>query len=192
MALDTADKAQLRKQLLAQRRATPRQQCEAIHAAIARRVCESAPYQAAHTLFVYWSTDEEIDTHAIIADALRQGKRVCVPKCLPNRQMEARQIRSADDLTEETFGIPEPGAHCACVPPEDIDLCIVPALACDESGARLGYGGGYYDRFLPRSGACRMALCAHDRVLPQLPCQPHDVRCTYVVTEQKVMLIDKG
>lgn len=191
MALDTVDKQQLRDALLSQRSATLPEQRAAIHAAICQRVLGSDKYRAAKTLFIYWSTAEEIDTHTIIADALQHEKRVCVPKCLPGHRMQPRQILSERDLTEQTFGIPEPGAHCAPIPPSEIDLCIIPALACDRTGARLGYGGGFYDRFLPQTAAYRMALCAHDRILPQLPVQPHDIQCACIITEQEVMLIDK-
>ena len=191
MALDTVDKALLRKRLLTQRHALPQDRRDTINTEICQRVLESEPYRAAKTLFVYWSTADEIDTHAIVADAFKQGKRVCVPKCLPKHQMEARQITSEADLTEETFGIAEPGAHCIPVLPSEIDLCIVPALACDRTGARLGYGGGFYDRFLPKTAAYRMVLCAHERILLHVPTQPHDIRCACVITEQEVMLIDQ-
>lgn len=189
MALHTVDKAALRRRLLHSRHAVPQAEREAIHQAIFRKVLASEPYQKAETIFAYWSTEDEIDTHAIIEDALRQGKRVCVPKCMPGHRMEPRQIGSEADLTEETFGIPEPGAHCTVIPPEEIQLCLVPALACDASGARLGYGGGFYDRFLPQTPAYRMALCAQDRILEEVPAQEHDIRCHCIVTETEVMLI---
>ncbi|MDO5785632.1 MAG: 5-formyltetrahydrofolate cyclo-ligase [Eubacteriales bacterium] len=191
MALNTVDKVQLRNVLLAQRSAIPPEQRATINAAICRRVLGSEVYRIAGTLFIYWSTEDEIDTHTIVSDALRQGKRVCIPKCLPGHCMEPRQILSEQDLTEETFGIAEPGVHCTPVPPSEIDLCIIPALACDRTGARLGYGGGFYDRFLPQTAAYRMVLCTHERILPQLPVQPLDVRCACIITEQEVMLIDE-
>lgn len=189
MALHTVDKAELRHQLLHSRHIVPIEVRKAVHEAIRQKVLASEPYQNAGTIFAYWSTEDEIDTHHIIADALRQGKRVCVPKCMSGHRMEARQIMSETDLTEETFGIPEPGAHCPLIPPEEIELCLVPALACDASGARLGYGGGFYDRFLPQTPAYRMALCAQDRMLEEVPVQEHDIRCHCIVTETEVTLI---
>lgn len=106
--------------------------------------------------------------------------------------MQPRAITSEGDLTEETFGIPEPGAHCTAVPPDEIDLCLVPTLACDKTGARLGYGGGFYDRFLPQTSACRMALCAQARLLEQVPAEPHDIRCGCIITEQEVVQVHEG
>ena len=92
-------------------------------------------------------------------------------------------------MTEQTFGIPEPGEQCPEIAPEEIDLCLVPALACDASGIRLGYGGGFYDRFLPQTAACRMVLCAQERFLQQVPAEQHDMHCDCVVTENEVMRV---
>lgn len=163
-----------------------------INRAITANVLSQSVYQSCQTLFVYCSTPEEIDTRAIITDALRHDKRVCLPKCMPGHRMQLRQIASFDDLTEQTYGIDEPGSHCPVILPEQVDLCIIPALACDASGARLGYGGGFYDRFLTQTQACRMVLCAQERILPYVPVQPHDIRCDCIVTEQEVMLIHEG
>lgn len=182
-------KKQLRGELLRLRRETPRQQKQAIDRKICQHVINSPEYRQAQTIFAYWSTDEEIDTHAILADARQRGKRVCVPKCMKGHRMIARQICSEADLTEQTFGIPEPGAQCPEIAPEEIDLCLVPALACDASGIRLGYGGGFYDRFLPQTAACRMVLCAQERFLQQVPAEQHDMHCDCVVTENEVMRI---
>lgn len=182
-------KKQLRGELLRLRRETPRQQKQAIDRQICQHVINSPEYRQAQTIFAYWSTDEEIDTHAILADARQRGKRVCVPKCLKGHRMIARQICSEADLTEQTFGIPEPGEQCSEIAPEEIDLCLVPALACDASGIRLGYGGGFYDRFLPQTAACRMVLCAQERFLQQVPAEQHDMHCDCVVTENEVMRV---
>lgn len=182
-------KKQLRGELLRLRRETPRQQKQAIDRQICQHVINSPEYRQAQTIFAYWSTDEEIDTHAILADARQRGKRVCVPKCLKGHRMIARQICSEADLTEQTFGILEPGEQCPEIAPEEIDLCLVPALACDASGIRLGYGGGFYDRFLPQTAACRMVLCAQERFLQQIPAEQHDMHCDCVVTENEVMRV---
>ncbi len=182
-------KKQLRGELLRLRRETPRQQKQAIDRQICQHVINSPEYRQAQTIFAYWSTDEEIDTHAILADARQRGKRICVPKCLKGHRMIARQICSETDLTEQTFGIPEPGEQCSEIAPEEIDLCLVPALACDASGIRLGYGGGFYDRFLPQTAACRMVLCAQERFLQQVPAEQHDMHCDCVVTENEVMRV---
>lgn len=155
---------------------------------ISQNVLQSAQFQRAQTVFVYFSTNEEIDTHEIIQTGLAQGKRICLPKCLCGHRMEARRILSCSDLTEQSFGIPEPHDGCTVITPDQIDLCIVPALACDHRGFRLGYGGGFYDRFLPCVAGNTIALCASDRFFPTLPTDKYDVRCCCIITENEVYI----
>lgn len=187
MELVSMNKQELRKQLLEQRKNTPQAQQEYVNEMIFQAVTAHPKYLDSDTIFVYYSVNDEIDTHRLIEDALALGKRVCVPKCRPKHQMDACQILTQNDLTEETFGIPEPGAHCEVIHPEEIDLCIIPALACDEKGVRIGYGGGFYDRFLAKTDAFRMTLCAQSRMLEQLPAEPHDIPCNCIVTDQEVI-----
>lgn len=183
-----ATKQALRAQLLEQRRQTSAVQKKAIDDAITQRVLQYEWFAQAQTIFVYYSTEEEIATHALIQAGLRAGKVICLPKCLSGHRMEARQITSLADLTEQTFGIPEPGAHCAAIPREQIDLCIVPALACDREGYRLGYGGGFYDRFLDGISAHTAALCVSSRIYDILPRESFDIPCSRIYTENEVIL----
>ncbi|MGN1014067.1 MAG: 5-formyltetrahydrofolate cyclo-ligase [Butyricicoccus sp.] len=182
-------KSELRQLLLEQRRCTDKQEKQQIDDAIASRVLHSDQFQKAKTIFLYVSTEEEISTRDIIAAGLQNGKCICVPKCLPGHRMEARRITSWEDLTEQTYGIPEPGDHCPAIAPDDIELCLVPALACDRQGYRLGYGGGFYDRFLPQTGGMTTALCAASRLLSALPVEPYDVSCSCIITENEVLYL---
>ena len=179
-------KAQLRQELLPLRRALPPEEKQRIDREIAARVLQLDCFAQAQTVFLYYSTEEEISTREILHACWERGKTVCVPKCLAGHQMAARRICSLADLTEQTYGIPEPGAHCPEIPPEQIDLCIVPSLACDRAGYRLGYGGGFYDRFLCRTDAVTAALCAADRVFDRLPIDEFDISCRYIITEDEV------
>ena len=77
------------------------------------------------------------------------------------------------------------------IAPASIDLIITPALACDRAGFRLGYGGGYYDRFFARTAAAAMVLCAEVRLLDRLPREPHDRRCRWITTERRVLRTDE-
>lgn len=117
---------------------------------IAVRLRSLLCYRRAKTILVYVSMPIEVDTREIITKALSDGKHVAVPRCVPGtREMEFYLISSLDELTPGTFGVLEPTPD-----PERMlkdfshSLCVVPALACDRNGYRLGYGGGYYDRFL--------------------------------------------
>lgn len=182
-------KLALRAQLLEQRRRTSLPEKNRMDEDITRRVLQSDWFVQAQTIFVYYSTEDEIETHTLIDAGLRAGKTICLPKCLPGHQMEARRITTLADLTEQTFGIPEPGAHCPVIPRERIALCLVPALACDRKGYRLGYGGGFYDRFLSGIPARTAALCASSRIYDALPREDTDIACSRIYTENEVILL---
>lgn len=170
-------------QSLEQKRETGRQ--------ITGQVLASALYRRAACIFCYVSTPQEIDTHAILRHALAAGKMVCVPLCGARGEMSARRICAFDELHAGAYGILEPEDTAAEVAPAQIDLVIAPALACDRQGYRLGYGGGYYDRFLCRTDAACMALCAEARLLDRLPHEPFDRRCQWVITERRVLRTDE-
>lgn len=182
----TADKKEFRKEMLNLRGRLSDAQRQNCDEKIAFRVLEHPAYLQAKTIFIYYSVGDEISTMEIIDDALRSGKTVCLPRCETERQMSACVITSPADLTKETYGIPEPGDHCTVLAPEQLELCIIPALACDRKGHRMGYGGGYYDRFLPKTTARKMALCAAERFFEVIPYEPHDICCDFVVTENEV------
>lgn len=182
-----AEKAQLRQKMLALRAAEIPEARRLRDHAIAASMFTLAQYQAAHTIFCYCSTTEEIATDAIILDALAHGKRVCVPRCERPGEMTARLITSLDQLVPGKFDIREPTADQPIAAPTEIDFCIVPCLCADPQGFRLGYGGGYYDRFLCQTKAYTVALCAASRLLDEpLPRESTDVPCDCILTERQV------
>ncbi|MFV0497974.1 MAG: 5-formyltetrahydrofolate cyclo-ligase [Candidatus Fimivivens sp.] len=117
---------------------------------IAVRIRSLPSFRRAKTVLVYVSMPIEVDTREIIAKALSDGKRVAVPRCVPGtREMEFYLIDSLEELSPSTFGVLEPLPDPARLLRDfSHSICVVPALACDRGGYRLGYGGGYYDRFL--------------------------------------------
>lgn len=181
------DKDALRLRFLAQRAGLGADERSSIDAKIARQVLNHEIYRAAHTIFIYVATEQEIATQPIIRHALSCGKTVCVPLCGARGEMTARMITSLDGLQRGTYGILEPPVSAAEVPPDKLGLVIAPALACDRQGYRLGYGGGYYDRFLSRTTAVSAALCAGERLLEHLPHDRFDQRCQWIVTERQVL-----
>lgn len=103
--------------------------------------------------------------------------------------MTAYAISDLYQLQPGAYGIPEPPADLPIIPPEQIDLCLAPCLAADRNGFRLGYGGGYYDRFFARMSGVRAALCAADRLLEEpLPQEPTDLPCHLIFTETEVLV----
>ena len=138
----------------------------------------------ANTLLLYYGVGTEIHTQPLIQALLDQGKRVCLPRCLPEHQMEARAITTLEDLRPDKYGIPAPGEHCPVVPREDLDLVLVPGLCFDSRGNRLGQGGGYYDRYLEDYDGMSIGLCREDFFQVNLPREPLDVWVRYVLTEE--------
>ena len=181
------NKQNLRRRMLAQRAAQDAAEKRKADRQITECVLKSEIYRRASVVFIYVATPQEIDTHALIRQALADGKTVCVPLCGARGQMSARRIGSLAELHPGTHGILEPGEAAQEIDPVSIDLIIVPALACDRDGFRLGYGGGYYDRFLAQTKAVSMALCAEARLEQRLPREPYDRCCGWIITERRVL-----
>lgn len=182
-----AEKTLLRKKMLALRAAEIPETRRLRDRAIAEAVYALDAYQSAHTIFCYCATEEEIATDAILSDALAHGKRVCVPRCERPGEMTAREITDLSQLIPGKFGIREPQDDRPVIAPSEIDFCVVPCLCADSQGFRLGYGGGYYDRFLCQTPAFTAALCTFSRLLcTPLPREATDVPCDCIVTERQV------
>ncbi len=154
--------------------------------AIARQVRRLWQYKKHDILLVYVSTPIEVDTHRIIRQALADGKTVAVPRCVPGtRNMEFYRIDSMEELTDGAFGVREPAPDPHKLLPEDSDgLCIVPAFSYDWLGFRLGYGKGYYDRFLSRFRGQVIGICYSDCVQRTLPHGRYDRPVELLVTEK--------
>lgn len=182
------NKKELRAQMKRQRTSLSAAERTEQNTAICQRVLQDAAFQQAKTVFCYCATAEELDTRPILEQALADGKRLCLPRTRGKGMMDACEITDLAQLKPAAYGILEPDASCAAIEPAQIDLCIVPCLAADTQGFRLGYGGGYYDRFLPRTAAMRMLLCADARVLEQIPKEPFDVSCDLMITESRRIL----
>ncbi|MDY3618883.1 5-formyltetrahydrofolate cyclo-ligase [Agathobaculum sp.] len=180
----------LRQKFRRERRQTSCAEKREIDEAVVQRVLNSPEYQRSNTVFLYVATAEEIDTRAILQHALQNGKCVCVPRCGAHQQMTAHRINSLDELRETgSFGILEPAKETPLVRPDEIDFIVTPALACDQTGVRLGYGGGYYDRYLAQTTAHAAVLCAEKRLIDALPCDNYDQRCDLIFTERRVLRI---
>ena len=153
---------------------------------IFRYVAGLPEYEQADTLFCFVGTISEIDTAPILQDALRQGKRVGVPKCTARGIMEVREIRSLQDLEAGNYGIMEPGAHAPVIQPGEINLAVVPCMSCSSDGRRLGYGGGYYDRYLGSTRAVKAVICRGRIMRGDIPVEPHDQIMDMVISENGV------
>lgn len=152
----------------------------------------------AKTVLVYYSVGTEPGTLAIISKLLESGKKVCLPLCIDldeegkrtdaDEAMEARLIKSFDDLVPGAYGIPEPAEYTKVVRPGKIDLIILPCLTCDAKCNRMGHGAGYYDKYLKtvKPKCFTTALCYEEVMADELPVEPHDMPVDAVVTEKQV------
>jgi len=135
------------------------------------------------------SFGSEMETLPMIEQALAQGKRVAAPRADPERRaLIPCEIRDPQqDLAPGAHNIQEPKPHCPAVDLEAIDVVAVPAAVWAEDGHRLGYGGGYYDRFLARlPGAVRVGLGLEVQVVPEVPHGPDDLPVDVLVTDTEV------
>ena len=179
----TAEKAALRRRVRACLAGlSPRARRESDDALFARFL--SLPQvEEADTLLLYHGMGTEPDTSRLFPALWARGKRLCLPRCLPGRGMEARLIRPDSVLIPHRCGMLEPGEDCPPVDRADIGLVLVPGLAFDRSGGRLGQGGGYYDRWLTGFSGVTAALCRAPLLLERLPREGHDLPVALVVTE---------
>ncbi len=154
------------------------------------RIIESlkrlACYSNSKTIITYVSTDIEVDTHKLIKDSLKLGKRVAVPRCISKtRDMKFYYINSFDDLEKGTFSVYEPiPEKCEELKNYSHSICIVPALSFDVLGYRLGYGKGYYDRFLSKYFGMKIGLCYNDCIKRKLPRGRFDIPVDVLITEK--------
>lgn len=150
---------------------------------IQSRLILSREFREADTVLVYASRADEIATSMIIFAALANHKTVAVPRCSDDGTMRFYRIGGMSDLVTGRYGIPEPRDGCAPVEADARSLCVCPCLCCDMQGIRLGFGKGYYDRFLSGYEGTAAALCYADALLPELVREPHDVPVGMIVTE---------
>ena len=137
----------------------------------------------ARNIMLYFSVKREPNTHGIAEAALMAGKTVAFPYCFRGGIMQARTVRSLDELQPAMFGIPAPAVTAPVIRREELDLIIVPALVFDKGGYRIGSGGGYYDRYLPGIRAFTVGLGRERLFTDELPREPHDIAVDCVVTE---------
>lgn len=152
--------------------------------AIAAHLLAMPEYQAAETVFCFVGTEQEINTRPILEDALASGKILCVPLCVDRGMMELRRITSLDQLVTGAYGILEPMADTPVVETDAVDFAILPCTTCNHAGARLGKGGGFYDRFLSHYRGGTVLLCREKLIREEIPVEPHDYPIPWVLTER--------
>ena len=168
------DKKELRSMIRARKRAMTEAEIAEKSEKLGKLFAESALYKNARTIYGYMPYNQEVRTVPMLEQALRDGKKVAVPKCYG----EEMRFIYLDDLTQVEKGyanIPEPIAD-EPVADDETALVLMPGLAFDPQGHRIGYGGGFYDKFLAKEPSHpTLALCYDFQMLPHLETEAHDL-----------------
>ncbi len=182
-------KNELRKIFLARRDALPASTRERLSALITERLLNWPPFKQAQRLLLYASFKSEVDTYPLIKKALALEKEVYLPKTyFRPKRLRLFRLYTLGELRPGAFGIPEPPETNPELSPEKLELIVVPGVAFDRRGGRLGYGGGFYDRlFVEAKKARRVALAFSCQLTETLPLEPHDVLMHALITEKELI-----
>ena len=183
------EKNLIREEMNRKRNAMPEAEAESKSTAIEKRLIAATEYQKAHAVMFYAAKENEVQTRRTIEAAIKEGKTVLLPITNTERkEIEAGAIENYDnDLKKGAFGLMEPKKKRA-FDERKIDVVIVPGLAFDIEGHRLGYGLGYYDKLLHRlANAAKIGLAYDFQVVGKLPRESHDHPMDMIVTESRVI-----
>lgn len=180
-------KKALRKQMRALRGALPESACDTRSKEIATRVLGLDELQSASTVLAFASIRNEVRTELLVDALRRSDKRLVFPRVVAEG-LALHLVESTSELAEGAFSVPEPKDTAPRVDPSEVDFVLVPALAVDERGYRIGYGGGYYDRLLPlTTRACTCVLAFDFQLIAEVPNLPLDVPADLVVTDARII-----
>jgi len=153
--------------------------------AITQTIADSTAFRQASALLLYAPTRDEVNLLPLVRLARERGIPVAFPRCdTESTTMQFYILEPSAQLIEGAYGIPEPPANAPLCEPDENALCILPALGFDLSGGRIGYGKGYYDRFLAHFSGVRMGACYATLMLKRIPVEPHDLPVATVATER--------
>lgn len=183
-------KEKLRSAALGSRRALSFEDVFRISSLVQKRFLGTGLYRESKVISLYSSFSNEVLTEDIFERAAADGKQICYPRVVRGgvRHLEFFKVTSMDELSSGPYEIKEPAEGGVKVDPAGLDLVVVPGVAFDGTGARIGYGKGYYDRALGAVGCAIVGLAYEFQVLKEdIPCEPFDVRLTALVTEERVL-----
>ena len=183
------DKILIRQTLLRQRKdLSPLKKSQA-ESAMLGSLFDWKVFKKAEVIHIFISTPDEPDTRAIIEHCWNSGKKVAVPLVVPNTfDLIHSEIKSFDSLISGIYGIQEPSPESLIImTPDMFDLIIVPGVAFDRKGGRLGHGKGYYDRFLELTSAFRLGLTFNCQLLETVPTELHDVPMNAILSESGIV-----
>jgi 5-formyltetrahydrofolate cyclo-ligase len=149
-------------------------------------------WKRARTVMGYLSLADELDVSPVLSDALAHAKKVALPRYLPARGVYGAAEFRGEGLIPKQFGIREPSMDAPEVPLKQLDFVLVPGVAFDRSGKRLGRGKGFYDRLLAEVSGAKCGVALDDQILDQLPFEPHDIIMDFIVTPTRWIDVRSG
>ena len=178
------DKKRLRKELVEKRKNIPKNKKAIYDKEISRKIIESNYFKKAEQVLVFASVGDEFNTDFIIENCRMENKSVFYPLCIDNQgEMKFFRVDSPEDLQIGMYNIPEPKSHCNEYCQKGNDLVIVPCLSVDKKCYRIGYGKGYYDRFLKEFFGVSICPCYYELTSDKLPTNDFDVKINVIVTQ---------
>jgi 5-formyltetrahydrofolate cyclo-ligase len=182
-------KENLRKQLLEKRDWLSADLIDIASRQIRKNLGKIEQYRKAQTVACYHSTGSEVRTHEIMQEILSHGKTLALPR-VEGENLVFCSVKKFEDLEKGEFGIMEPKQYCGAV--DKFDLIIVPAVAMARNGQRLGYGMGFYDRFLADKNTPTIALAYSKSIAKAIPHDKSDVAISIIVTEDEIIHSEKS
>lgn len=183
----------LRKKVLAERRALSFDRVSSMSLTLTENLLALPEVNNASCIMAFLAMPGESNLDEFIRIMLKNGTRICIPVCLPKRQMEAGRIMDMEHFEKGPLGLRNIPSGYDVIEPEQIDLVLVPAVACDRQGRRLGMGAGYYDRYLVHVPyEKRIAALWDFQVLDEdIPGEPFDQNVSAIVTDKRIIRVRK-
>lgn len=182
----TSSREELRRKYLSKRKLLSSESISRASDIIFKKLICLDEYIKAYSILLYSSCNNEVYTDKIIEHSLCTNKRVFLPRCIDSRNMEFYKLDCVSDLKNGMYGIPEPVGGEKYVNSES-SVCIVPAVCFDRRGFRLGYGKGYYDRFLSRFSGFTIGIVMDEFITEKLPVLKTDVSVYKIVTDKSII-----
>lgn len=183
------NKGDLRKAMKSRLQTVSTAQAAVWSDAVCRRLMALPSYQTASRLMAFLNMKGEVSLDTFLIQALKERKEVYVPYCLTNGHMEAVQMTSLSDVVRGKYGIRVPKEGSSRIAPTQLEWIIVPGLAFDAEGHRLGRGAGFYDRYLQRAPQAAVTAVAWDiQIVPHVPTEVHDYTLPAVLTQSRYMV----
>ena len=185
-------KKEIRQKMLAKRRALSASEIDEKSRALRDQIVSLPAYQKAKRIMAYLSKKGEADLDPLIRQALADGKEIYIPVCLPEKQMEAGRLLSMEHFKKGPYGLRDLPDGYEVISPEELDLVLVPGVACTKEGIRLGMGAGYYDRYLSHVPFEKRVVTLWDfQVIADIPFEPFDQKMAQIVTEKSVISVSR-